>query len=122
MKPCRPRQIGMFAVVVLLLLASASPSSSDEAPIVGTVKSVDVAATTLTVNTTAKGRAREVVIDVKPSTTIVRFVRSSEPGKSGFAEQPLPLGDLKPGWTVAVTTRHDGGREVAELVKVVVEH
>jgi hypothetical protein len=110
-----------FGLVVILFLIAVGIPSADEAPIVGTVKAIDTAAPTLTVNTTAQGRTRQVVIDVKPTTKIVRFLRSSEPGRSGFVEQPSSLAELKPGWTVAVTTRHDGGREVAELVKVVVE-
>ena len=51
----------------------------------------------------------------------MRFARASEPGKTGFVELPAGLTDLKPGWVVSVTTKHDGGREVAEVVKVVFE-
>jgi len=48
-------------------------------------------------------------------------VRATEPGKTGFVEQPLTLADLKPGWVVGVTARHERGNEVAEVVKVVLE-
>ena len=110
-------QLLVLGVAASLMGASAE---ADEAPIAGILKSVDVGAQTLTVNATARGRAREVVISVKSTTKIVRFVRPPEAGKA-FVEQPVALGDLKPGWTVSVTTRHEGSREVAELIKIVFE-
>jgi len=85
------------------------------------IKSIDPVAQTVTIATTAKGKTREVTVDIKPTSRIVRFVRPSEPGKTGFAEHSATLSDLKPGWTVSVTANHDGGREVADLVKVVLE-
>jgi hypothetical protein len=94
---------------------------ADEAPISGTVKSVDAAAQTVTIDSTAKGKTREVVVHLKPGARVVRFSRSSEPGKTGFVEQPVALGDLKPGWIVSVATKHEGDKEVADLVKVVLE-
>ena len=94
---------------------------ADEAPISGTIKAIDLAAQTVTLETTAKGKTREVTVDVKPGSRIVRFTRSSEPGKAGFVEQSATLNDLKPGWVVSVTSKHEGGREVAEIVKVVLE-
>jgi hypothetical protein len=54
-----------------------------------------------------------------PVMKLVRFAREGSGG--AFMEQPVPLEDIKPGWTVSVTTRHDGTREVAELVRVVHE-
>jgi hypothetical protein len=33
----------------------------------------------------------------------------------------MALGDVKPGWIVSVTTTHEGDKEVADLVKVVLE-
>ena len=39
----------------------------------------------------------------------------------GFVEQSLALSDLKPGWLVSIETRHEGNKEVADLVKVVLE-
>jgi hypothetical protein len=102
-------------------LALAGPALADEEPISGPVKTVDQAAGTLTVQATSKGKTREVVIVVGPTARIVKFVRPTEPGKTGFVEQALGLADLKPGWIVSVTARHDGGREVAEVVKVVLE-
>lgn len=110
--------------IVILLVSSvlwAGLVFGDEAPISGTVKAIDPAAQTLTLETTAKGKTREVTVDIKPTSRIVRFTRASEPGKSGFVEQASSLADLKPGWVVSVTTRHDGGREVADSVKVVLE-
>jgi hypothetical protein len=98
-----------------------SAAFADEAPISGTVKAVDAAASTLTIETTSQGKTRTVTIDIKPTSKIVRFARASAPGQAGFAEQPATLTDLKPGWVVSVTAKHEAGREVAEVVKVVFE-
>jgi len=65
--------------------------SADEAPISGTVKAVDAAANTVTVESTVKGKTRTVVIH------------------------------LKPGWLVSAEAKHEGDKEVAEVVKVVLE-
>ena len=94
---------------------------ADEAPISGPVKAVDPAAQTLTIETTAKGKARQVVVHLKPGAKVVRYTRATEPGKTGFVEQPVALGDVKPGWIVSVATTHEGDKEVADLVKVVLE-
>ena len=51
----------------------------------------------------------------------ISFARSSEPGKTGFVEQALTLADLKPGWIVSAEARHEDGKEVADIVKVVLE-
>jgi hypothetical protein len=93
-------------------------ASADEAPIAGTVKAVDAGAKTLLVEARAKGKIRDVLIHVRPTTTIVRFVRD---GTGPLKEQTAGLDDLKPGWTVSVTTKHEGHDEVAELVRVVHE-
>ena len=113
----------MNRLVTLLLggLLWAGVALADEAPISGTIKAIDPVAHTLTLETTAKGKTREVTIDVKPASRIIRFTRPSEPGKTGFIEQTATFADLKPGWVVSVTSKHDGGREVAEVVKVVLE-
>ncbi len=58
---------------------------------------------------------------LEPGVRIVKFVRAGEPGKGGFVEQPLALTDLKARWVVSVEARHEGHREVAERVTVVVE-
>lgn len=94
---------------------------ADEAPISGTIKAVDPVAQTVTLETTAKGKTRAVTIDLRPTSRIIRFVRATAPGQAGFAEQTATLADLKPGWVVSVTAKHEGGREVAEVVKVVLE-
>ena len=60
-------------------------------------------------------------VHLKPGTKIVKFARSSEPGKTGFVERALGLTDLKPGWIVSVEAKHEGGKEVADVVKVVLE-
>ena len=110
----------VLAVVVSALLWSA-PAWADKDPISGTVKAVDANARTVTLESTAKGKTRQVVVHVKPGTKIVKFARSSEPGKTGFVEQTLGLGDLKPGWIVSAETQHEGDKEVADVVKVVLE-
>jgi hypothetical protein len=113
----------MNHIVALLIsgLIGMSMAFADEAPISGTVKTIDPVAQTVTLETTAKGKTREVTVDIKPASRIVRFTRSAESGKSGFVEQTATLADLKPGWVVSVTSKHEGGREVADIVKVVLE-
>jgi hypothetical protein len=108
-------------MALLALTLGIGPATADEAPISGTVKAVDPAAQTLTVQTTAQGKTRDVTILLKPGSRIVKFARPTEPGKTGFVEQAIGLGDLKPGWIVSVTAKHEGDREVAEIVKVVLE-
>ena len=104
-----------------MLVFAAGITSADEAPISGTVKSVDPTAQTLTLETTAKGKTRQVVVYLRPGAKVVKFARTSEPGKTGFVEQVVGLSDLKPGWIVSVATQHEGNKEVADLVKVVLE-
>lgn len=82
---------------------------------------MDEAARALTLDTSARGNTREVVVHLKPGARIVKFVRPSEPGKAGFEERPLALADLKVGSIVSIETRHGGHRGVADLVKVVLE-
>ena len=94
---------------------------ADDAPISGPVKAVDPAAQTLTIETTAKGKARQVVVYLKPGAKVVRYTRTTEPGKTGFVEQTVALGDVKQGWIVSVSTKHEGDKEVADLVKIVLE-
>jgi hypothetical protein len=108
-------------ILVPSLLLFAALTVADEAPISGTVKAVDAAAQTVTLESTAKGKTRQVVVHLKPGARVVKFVRPTEPGKTGFVEQPLPLTALKPGWVVSVETKHEGDKEVADLVKVVLE-
>jgi hypothetical protein len=110
--------------IVALLLSTVllwGVAHADEAPISGTIKAIDPAASTLTIARTVKGKTSDVVIDIKPTSKIVRFAKSSEAGTTGFVEQPIALAELKPGWVVSVTARHEGHREVAEVVKVVFE-
>ncbi len=113
----------MNRIMVLLIssMISLTVAFADEAPLSGTVKVIDPVAQTVTLETTAKGKTREVTVDIKPASRIVRFTRSAEPGKTGFVEQTATLADLKPGWVVSVTSNHEGGREVADIVKVVLE-
>jgi len=113
----------IFLIVALIGggAMSAAHSVADEAPIAGTVKAIDASARSLTLQTTVQGKTRDVTIVLKPETKIVKFARPTEPGKTGFVEQPLALSDLQPGWIVSVTTKHEGGNEVAEVVTVVLE-
>ncbi len=111
-------------LVVALLFAGAvcvAAALADEAPISGTVKSVDPAANTVTLESTAKGKTRTVVVYLKPGAKIVKFNRATEPGKTGFVEQQLALTNLKPGWIVSAEAKHEGNKEVADVVKVVLE-
>ena len=94
---------------------------ADEAPISGPVKAVDPAAQSLTIETIAKGKVRQVVVHLKPGAKVVRYTRAADPGMSGFVEQAVALGDVKAGWIVSVATKHEGDKEVADLVKIVLE-
>jgi hypothetical protein len=115
------QRIWLFGLLALLAIVGWAPAAhADEAPITGTVKGVDAAASIITVQSFVKGRAREVAIHVRPDTKFVRFARAAE-GKGGFTEQAATLADIKPGWTVSVTTHHEGDKEVAHLVRVVHE-
>ena len=111
----------VVAIAVVFLLGLAVDVSSDDAPIAGVIKNVDTGAAILLVESTVRGRVRQVVIHVRPESKIVRFIRSTDPGKSGFSEQAASLADLKTGWTVSVKARHEGTKEVAEIIRVVHE-
>jgi hypothetical protein len=106
---------------IALVLTAASGVSADGAPIAGVVKSIDTAAGILVLESMSRGRVRQVVIHMRAESKVVRLVRSTEPGKSGVSEQPSRLGELKAGWTVSVETRHEGNKEVAQVVRVVQE-
>jgi hypothetical protein len=107
--------------MILGVLLWTGPVSADDAPISGTVKSVDDAGQTLTIETTANGKTRQVTIHLKPGAKIVRFARATEPGQTGFVEQPVALADLKPGWTVSALTEHEGDKEVSRYIRVVLD-
>jgi hypothetical protein len=113
----------LWALIVVILGGLGGPGVvwADEAPISGTVKSVDAMANTITLEATARGKTRQVTVYLKPGPKIVRFTRATESGKTGFVEQAIALTDLKPGWIVSVETKHEGDKEVAEVVKVVLE-
>lgn len=110
-----------FSALLLVGWLAVGVAGADEAPISGTVKNVDTSAQTVTIETTAKSKTREVTIFLKPGAKVVKFARPTEPGKSGFVEQSLALSDLKPGWLVSIETKHEGNKEVADVVKVVLE-
>jgi len=115
------KALSVIVAFVVVGLVGAGAAVADEAPISGTVQAIDASANTLRLQTTAKGKTRDVTIVLKPDSKIVRFARATEPGTTGFVEQPLTLSDLKPGWVVSVTTKHEAGKEVAEVVKVILE-
>ena len=110
-----------LVILTSLLVGGHGAAGADEAPIAGTLRAVDTAARTITVESAARGRVRTVVIEIPPTTKIVRFTRSPGAPQSGFSEQALGLEELKPGWMVSVKTRHEGQREVAEYLRVVYE-
>ena len=112
--------IRMISALLIVVLGSGL-ALADEAPISGAVKSVDTVAQTMTIESTAKGKTRQVTVYLKPGARVVKFARSTDPAKPGFVEQVVPLADVKPGWLVSIATKHEGDKEVAELVKVVLE-
>ncbi len=116
-------RLGVTIVTALAALAvlGAPAVFADEAPISGTVKGVDTTAKTLTLDVTSKGKTRSVIVHLRPGARIVKFARATEPGKTGFVEQDVALGDVKTGWIVSATTKHEGDKEVADTVKVVLE-
>src|SRR5438045_7174378 len=107
-----------LVVCLLLALASVGIAFADEHPIGGTVKAVDVAAKTLTVESPAKPQPRVVVIEIRAESKIVRSRRSTDPARPGFVEEAVVLNEIKPGFTVSVRTKHDGDRAVAVVVGV----
>ena len=108
-------------VVILGVLGGSGVVWADEAPISGTVKSVDADANTIMLEATVRGKTRQVTVYLKPGAKIVKFARATEPGKTGFVEQAIALTDLKPGWIVSAETKHEGDKEVADVVKVVLQ-
>ena len=113
--------MSVILAMILTTVLGAWTASADEPPISGTVKAVDVGAQTLTLEVASTGKTREVIVYMKPGAKIVRFIRAIGPGKSGFVEQEVPLGAVKVGSIVSATTKHEGNREMAEQVKIIVE-
>lgn len=107
-----------ISLVLIALLGTATLVGADEAPIAGKITKVDATTQTITVESAAAGRTRSVVIDVRPAAKVVRFTRGAD---GASAEQAIAIADLRPGWTVSVKTRHEGDREIAEIVRVVHE-
>jgi hypothetical protein len=116
----RPLTPAACRLATALLVMTAATARADEAPIAGVVKSVDVGTQTFIVEAAAKGTTRQVTIHMRPTSRVVRFVRADQ-GRGGFVEQAATLADLKPGWIVNVTTAHEGEREVAQVVRIVLE-
>jgi hypothetical protein len=117
LRALHPRQCVLAIAVLVMAGASAG---ADEVPIAGVVKAVDVGAQTFIVESTAQGKTRQVTIHMRPTSRVIRFVRADQ-GRGPLVEQAAALADLKPGWMVNVTTVHEGDREVAQLVRIVLE-
>ena len=94
------KALSVIVAFVVVGLVGAGSAVADEAPISGTVQAIDASANTLRLQTTAKGKTRDVTIVLKPDSKIVKFTRAMEPGTTGFVE---------------------AGKEVAEVVKVILE-
>jgi hypothetical protein len=107
-------------MLILALTVWWTVAQAHDGPVTGIVQAVDAEAMTVTVQSTATGATRAVLIHVRPDTRIVRFTRAAN-RKFAFVEQPATLTDLKPGWTVSVSTDHEGEKEVARLVRVLHE-
>lgn len=64
----------VFGGVVAGVLLLTTVVAADEAPISGTVKVVDVAAQTVTLESTAKGKTRQVVVHLKEVAELANVV------------------------------------------------
>jgi hypothetical protein len=83
--------VSTILAIVLTIVLAVPPTLADEGPISGTVKAVDVGARTLTLEVASNGKTRMVIVYLKPEAKVVRFVRLTEPGKTGFVEQEVPV-------------------------------
>ena len=63
----------LTVALLILTLEVVLLAVADEVPIAGTVKAIDASANTLTLQTTAKGKTRDVTILLKPDSKIVKF-------------------------------------------------
>jgi len=75
----------LTVALLILTLEVVLLAVADEVPIAGTVKAIDASANTLTLQTTAKGKTRDVTILLKPDSKIVKFA----PG-DGAGEDRVP--------------------------------
>src|SRR5207244_6504453 len=112
-EPRRNEVIRMISVLLTALLGWRIALAA-EAPIWGAVKSVDTVAQTVTIESTAKGKTRQVIVYLKPGARVVKFVRSTDPAKPGFVEQAVPLTDGKHGLLASVAPKHEGVKESAD--------
>lgn len=69
-------------LMVLTMALGVWTASADEAPIAGTVKTVDVGAQTLTLEVASKGKTREVIVYMKPGPRL-----SGSPGRRSRARR-----------------------------------
>ena len=107
--------------LAMFALAHVGTVAADEAPIAGRVTAVDATRKTVTVEASGRAGSRVVIIEIRGESKIVRSRRSTDPARPGFVEEAVALEEIKPGWTVSVTTKHDGDREVAVVMKVLTE-
>jgi hypothetical protein len=106
--------------LILALTVWLTVAQAHDGPITGIVRAVDAEAMTVTVRSTGTDTTGEVLIHVRADTKVVRFTRAAS-RKFSYVEQPATLADLTPGWTVSVTTAHEGEKEVARLIRMLHE-
>jgi hypothetical protein len=70
---------------------------------------------------TAKGETHELPVDIKPAPRIIHFAKSAVPERIDFVEQAASPSGPTRGWVINVTTKHERGREVTNIVKVVLD-
>jgi len=111
----------VVTAIVLQVFLLVPVARADEVPIVGMVTSVDAVTGTLVVESASRGKTRRVKIYIRSDSKVVRFERAPEGKNPSFTERATPLREVQPGWVVSVKTRHEGDREIAEIVRVVQE-
>src|SRR5438128_12212879 len=79
------KALSVIVAFVVVGLVGAGSAVADEAPISGTVQAIDASANTLRLQTTAKGKTRDVTIVLKPDSKILKFARATEPGRQGVS-------------------------------------
>jgi hypothetical protein len=118
----RQRVAWTAGTLVLALTVWLTVAQAHDGPVTGIIQAVDADAMTMTmtVRSTGMGTTGEVLIHVRADTRVVRFTRAAN-RRFAYVEQPSTLADLKPGWTVSVTTTHEGEKEVARLIRMLHE-
>ena len=73
------KALSVIVAFVVVGLVGAGSAVADEAPIAGTVKAIDASAKTLTLQTTAKGKTRDVTGGAARTATVLVSRRSQKP-------------------------------------------